>query len=150
MWASMWFQDQMNNVFGTFMEGNKIGILGAVLPPKLCFIITHCDIFSTLRHLYYAFLNWLIWTYSILGVGCWVFKIKFVPIWFWLSNFPQCKGTRLWYSRKIWALNLYCNNCWNFAAKFDSMYGDIGEIQWKFQEMAASVTKGVPSWVWAA
>jgi len=27
------------------------------------------------------------------------------------------------------------------------MYGDIGEIQWKFQEMVASATKGVPSWV---
>jgi len=27
------------------------------------------------------------------------------------------------------------------------MFGDIGEIQWKFQEMVVSTTKGVPSWV---
>ncbi len=31
-----------------------------------------------------------------------------------------------------------------------TMYGDISEIQWKFQKMATLVTKGVPSWVWVA
>ncbi len=50
----------MNNVLGTFMDGNKIGISRVVLLAKLCFINTHYDILSTLGYLYYVFMNSLI------------------------------------------------------------------------------------------